>query len=91
VASIVLGLGTSHTPMLNVKRDEWQRFAESDPTITRLRDKAGELKTYEELAAPCRACGGVNDKRILARRTLRTIAQAWSRSNLLSEFCPARA
>lgn len=50
MASIVLGLGTSHTPMLNVKREEWPRFVESDPTITRLRDKAGELKTYDELA-----------------------------------------
>lgn len=41
MASISLGLGTSNTPMLNVKREEWPRFGESDPTIKRLRDKTG--------------------------------------------------
>jgi Catalytic LigB subunit of aromatic ring-opening dioxygenase len=50
MASIVLGLGTSHTPMLNVRRDEWCRFSESDPTIAALRDKAGRLTTYAALA-----------------------------------------
>ena len=50
MASIVLGLGSSHTPMLNVKREEWARFGESDPTIARLRDTAGGVRTYDELA-----------------------------------------
>ena len=49
MASIVLGLGSSHTPMLNVKREEWPRFGESDPTIAQLRDRAGGLRTYDEL------------------------------------------
>ena len=49
MAKIVLGLGSSHTPMLNVGREEWPRFRESDPTITQLRDRSGELTTYEEL------------------------------------------
>lgn len=50
MASIVVGLGTSHTPMLNVKRDEWPRFGESDPTIAQLRDKSGRVTSYDKLA-----------------------------------------
>jgi hypothetical protein len=49
MASIVLGLGSSHTPMLNVGREEWPRFRESDPVIERLRDKSGALRSYDEL------------------------------------------
>jgi len=49
MASIVLGLGSSHTPMLNVTREEWPRFSESDPTISQLRDKAGRVRSYDEL------------------------------------------
>lgn len=51
MARIVLGIGSSHTPMLNVKRSEWPRFRESDPAIERLRDKAGGLTTYDALVA----------------------------------------
>jgi 3-O-methylgallate 3,4-dioxygenase len=36
--------------MLNVRREEWPRFRESDPTITQLRDRSGEFRTYQELA-----------------------------------------
>lgn len=50
MANIVLGLGSSHTPMLNVKPDEWANFAQSDPSITPLRDTAGAVTTYEALA-----------------------------------------
>lgn len=49
MASIVLGLGTSHTPMLNVKCEDWPRFVESDPTIVPQRDKDGRVRTYDEL------------------------------------------
>jgi len=49
MASIILGLGTSHTPMLNVKREEWPRFVESDPAIVPQRDKEGRVRTYDEL------------------------------------------
>ena len=49
MASIVLGLGTSHTPMLNVQRDEWPNFAESDPTIAVQRDRDGQVGSYDEL------------------------------------------
>jgi Catalytic LigB subunit of aromatic ring-opening dioxygenase len=51
MASIVLGLGTSHTPMLNARCEDWPRFAESDPTIARQQDKEGRLRTYDELVA----------------------------------------
>jgi 3-O-methylgallate 3,4-dioxygenase len=51
MASIVVGLGTSHTPMLNVKRDDWPRFADSDPTIAQLRDKTGQVTSYDQLVA----------------------------------------
>lgn len=51
MASIVLGIGTSHTPMLNVEREEWPRFCESDPTIARFRDKAGGERSYDQLLA----------------------------------------
>lgn len=54
MAEIVLGIGSSHTPMLNVGREEWPRFAESDPAIERFRDPSGRDRSYAELAALAR-------------------------------------
>lgn len=51
MASIILGLGTSHTPMLNARCEDWPRFAESDPAMARQQDKEGRLRTYDELVA----------------------------------------
>lgn len=51
MASIILGLGTSHTPMLNARCEDWPRFAESDPAIAHQQDKEGRHRTYDELVA----------------------------------------
>jgi len=48
MAKIVLGLGTSHTPMLLASDETLQRFVETDQTI-RHRDKEGRPVTYGEL------------------------------------------
>ena len=48
MAKIVLGIGTSHTPMLNTPVEDWPRFIERDrlrPHLT----KDGRSVTYEEL------------------------------------------
>lgn len=48
MAKIVLGIGTSHTPMLNTPVEDWSRFIERDrlrPHLT----KDGRPVTYEEL------------------------------------------
>jgi 3-O-methylgallate 3,4-dioxygenase len=51
---VVLGIGTSHSPMLNATVEEWPRFAPRDPTL-RYFDSDGEPATYEALLA--RAAG----------------------------------
>src|SRR4051794_29876355 len=50
MAYIVLGIGTSHTPMLNVTPDEWPRFEELDRQRKHLH-KDGRPATYDELLA----------------------------------------
>ena len=45
---VVLGIGTSHSPMLNATVEEWARFAPRDPTL-RYTDSDGEPATYETL------------------------------------------
>src|SRR5689334_4385040 len=48
MAQIVLGIGTSHTPMLNAPVGDWGKFIERDrirPHLTR----EGRPVTYEEL------------------------------------------
>lgn len=50
MAKIVLGIGSSHTPMLNAELQDWPRFIERDRGRAHL-DKQGNPKTYEELAA----------------------------------------
>src|SRR5215470_17830624 len=48
MAKIVLGLGTSHTPMLLASDETLERFVETDQKIKH-RDKEGRPVTYGEL------------------------------------------
>jgi 3-O-methylgallate 3,4-dioxygenase len=50
MAKIVLGIGSSHTPMLNAPLTDWTRFIERDRARAHL-DKAGNPMTYDQLAA----------------------------------------
>ncbi len=50
MARIVLGIGTSHTPMLNVGPDEWPLFEQLDRKRAHLH-KDGTRATYDELLA----------------------------------------
>ena len=45
---LVLGIGTSHTPMLNAPADDWPRFIDRD-AVRDFLDKEGQPATYEEL------------------------------------------
>jgi hypothetical protein len=47
MAKIVLGIGTSHTPMLNAPATDWPRFYERDSVRRELLDTDGNLITYE--------------------------------------------
>jgi hypothetical protein len=46
MAKIVLGMGTSHTPMLNAPPTDWPRFIERDSVRTNLLDTEGRLTSY---------------------------------------------
>jgi 3-O-methylgallate 3,4-dioxygenase len=48
MAKIVLGIGTSHTPMLNAPVGDWARFIERDRTRAHL-TKEGRPVSYDEL------------------------------------------
>jgi len=48
MAGIVLGVGSSHSPMLNATLEEWTRFAPRDPTL-RYFDRDGAPIGYEAL------------------------------------------
>lgn len=48
MAKIVLGIGTSHTPMLNAPVEDWPRFIERDRHRQHL-DKEGRPVSYDEL------------------------------------------
>lgn len=50
MSRIVLGVGTSHTPMLNAAAQDWGRFIERDALRPHF-DKKGRPVTYEELLA----------------------------------------
>ena len=50
MASIVLGIGTSHTPMLNAPLEDWPRFIERDRLRPHL-DLQGRPVHYEQLLA----------------------------------------
>ena len=48
MAKLVLGIGTSHTPMLNAPAEDWPRFIDRD-AVRDFLDKEGQPATYEEL------------------------------------------
>ena len=48
MAKVVLGVGVSHTPMLNAPVEDWPRFIERDKVRKNL-DKNGEPTTYDDL------------------------------------------
>jgi len=48
MAKIVLGIGTSHSPMLNATVEEWTWFAAREPTM-KLLDREGAAASYEAL------------------------------------------
>jgi hypothetical protein len=48
MAKLVLGIGTSHTPMLNTPAEDWPRFIDRDG-VREFLDKEGEPAAYEEL------------------------------------------
>jgi len=47
MAKLVLGIGTSHTPMLNTPPKDWPRFIERDTQRTNLLDTDGKLTSYD--------------------------------------------
>jgi 3-O-methylgallate 3,4-dioxygenase len=47
MAKLVLGIGTSHTPMLNAPPTDWPRFIERDTQRTNLLDVDGNPTSYE--------------------------------------------
>jgi len=51
LAQIVLGIGTSHTPMLNLTAAQWQHRAAADLANRELNLSDGRRLTYEELLA----------------------------------------
>jgi hypothetical protein len=48
MAQLVLGIGMSHTPMLNAPAEDWPRFVDRDGVRDFL-DKEGQPATYQEL------------------------------------------
>ena len=54
MAELVLGIGTSHTPMLNAPPTDWPRFYERDSKRSNLLDTDGRLTTYDVLTGAAR-------------------------------------
>ena len=50
MAEVVLGIGTSHSPMLNASVAEWRKFEEREPTV-RFMDREGRPSSYDRLLA----------------------------------------
>src|SRR5205814_7144189 len=69
MAQLVLGIGTSHTPMLNAPPTEWPRFYERDSKRTNLLDTEGRLTSYEEQLrhAPAGMAAEITPERMRAR------------------------
>lgn len=88
MARIVLGLGTSHTPMLLAADETLPRFLETDQTI-RHRDKDGRPVTYGDLleAADPKLAHMVAPEHLVARQNIaraamRHVRQALSEAHL---------
>src|ERR1051326_7971726 len=69
MAQIVLGIGTAHTPMLNVPPTDWPRFIERDSRRTNLLDTEGRLTSYDEQLkhAPAGIANEITPERMAAR------------------------
>src|ERR1700724_1552419 len=69
MAQLVLGIGTSHTPMLNAPPTDWPRFYERDSKRTNLLDTEGRLTSYEEQLkhAPAGISAEIAPERMQAR------------------------
>jgi hypothetical protein len=50
MAELVLGLGTSHSPLVATEAPMWEQRAISDCSNPELYDLDGNLRTYDELA-----------------------------------------
>ena len=74
MARIVLGIGTSHTPMLNVGAEDWPRFEELDRRRQHLH-KDGRPATYDELLAARR----LTEVDIAPERTPGVMPRRWRR------------
>lgn len=51
MASVVIGVGTSHSPQLSTDVDVWPIHAERDRSRSDLRDVDGEVRSFEEISA----------------------------------------
>jgi 3-O-methylgallate 3,4-dioxygenase len=69
MAQLVLGIGTSHTPMLNAPPTDWPRFYERDSKRTNLLDTEGRLTSYEKQLkhAPTGIAAEIAPERMQAR------------------------
>jgi hypothetical protein len=69
MARIVLGMGTSHTPMLNAPPTDWPRFYERDSKRTNLLDTEGRLTSYDQQLkhAPANIDAQIGPERMQAR------------------------
>ena len=83
MARIVLGLGTSHTPMLLASDETLPRFLETDQTI-RHRDKEGRPVSYGDLleAADPRLAAMVAPEHLVARQNIARSAMKRIRQTL---------
>src|SRR6202161_3248992 len=79
MAKLVLGMGTSHTPMLNAPPTDWPRFIERDTQRTNLFDTDGNLTSYEAQlkCAPADIAAQIAPERMAARHA--TVEAAMSR------------
>src|SRR5580693_7894903 len=69
MARIVLGMGTSHTPMLNAPPTDWPRFYERDSRRSNLLEVEGRPTTYEDQLrrAPVGVAAEIAPERMQAR------------------------
>src|SRR5258708_15284332 len=69
MAQLVLGIGTSHTLMLNAPPTDWPRFYERDSKRTNLLDTEGRLTSYGEQLkhAPAGIAAEIAPERMQAR------------------------
>ena len=85
MAQIVLGIGSSHTPMLNAPVEDWGRFIERDRGRAHL-DKSGRPMTYQELEA--QVAGAVDHElrpEVWARRHAQAAAEVERLARVLRE------